>query len=164
MVVAGQPLKKQDAYVSLAASVNSVCGSNWSSKNAKSRYEAYLKTYKETAQDSNRTGFGVTEEDNTNDIFTIMDKLESLCPFFYKMDNLFGSRQNVVPSNVQESENLRASDVEDGEDGEEYTTDKENDSDILKKKPKAPKTPQNATLPQMSSSGTSKSKRQVKAI
>jgi hypothetical protein len=63
--------------------------------NAKSRYDAYLKTYKEAACESRRTGFGIFEEDEFLNIRTIEEKLEHMSPYFSKMDVLFGDRQNV---------------------------------------------------------------------
>ena len=108
------------------------------------------------ARQSNRTGFGLTDEDKENGIFTIMEKLEHMCPNFNKMDNLFGNRQNVMPSNVQESVLIE----------NDEQSDKENDGDTLEEEeeglsPKVSqlKTPKNSFLPQMGSSGTSNVKK-----
>lgn len=49
----------------------------------------YLSTY--------GTGFGLTEEDNLKGIYSIMDKLDDMCPFFSKIDKLFGGKPNVKP-------------------------------------------------------------------
>jgi t-SNARE complex subunit (syntaxin) len=45
----------------------------------------------------------VDDEDRAKGIKTIEDKLESMCPFFSRMDALFGERQNVIPSFVDDS-------------------------------------------------------------
>ena len=47
LVVAGKKVKKSDAYKSLADYVNGACKTQWDPMNAKSRYDAYLKTYKD---------------------------------------------------------------------------------------------------------------------
>lgn len=47
-VVAGAKLKKKDAYDEMADYINQQCCTNWTSKDTKSRFESYLKTYKET--------------------------------------------------------------------------------------------------------------------
>jgi hypothetical protein len=104
LVVAGKKVKKLDAYKSLAEYVNGACKTQWDHLNAKSRYDAYLKNYKEAARESHRTGFGISEEDEVLNIRTIEEKLEHMCPYFSKMDVLFGDRQNVNPANVQEME------------------------------------------------------------
>jgi hypothetical protein len=48
----------------------------WTAKQAKNSYEAYLKLYKETKSKSEKTGFGVTEDDLENGVRTIEDKLD----------------------------------------------------------------------------------------
>lgn len=70
---------------------------------AKSRFESYYGAYKKTKLASKGTGFGVTDEDKLKGITTVEEKLESLCPFFSSMDELFGSKPNVNPANVSES-------------------------------------------------------------
>jgi hypothetical protein len=57
-----------------------------------------LKAYKTVKR--SQTGWGVTEADTENGIFTIDEKLESMCQFFSKLDSLYGSRQNVSPTSV----------------------------------------------------------------
>jgi len=70
-VQAGAKLKKKDGYESLASWVNERCGTNWSTDQAASRYEAYLKLYKKTkAELLDVTGkkFGLGEEDFADNI------------------------------------------------------------------------------------------------
>jgi hypothetical protein len=75
LVVAGKKVKKSDAYKSLADYVTRACKTQWDPINAKSRYDAYLKTYKEAARESRRTGFGNSEEDEFLNIRTIEETI-----------------------------------------------------------------------------------------
>ena len=47
-VVAGKKLKKENAYPMLAAHVNQMCSSNWTAKDAKSRWRSFHNCYKDT--------------------------------------------------------------------------------------------------------------------
>lgn len=46
---------------------------------------------------SSKTGFGVTDEDRSNGIYTLASKLDNLCPCYQRMDNLYGKKPNVKP-------------------------------------------------------------------
>ena len=128
-IVAGSKLKKTDAYRELADYVNEACGTNWNQKIAKSRYESYLKTYKETKKalyDTGNEKFMIGPKDIKMGIDTLEKKRDKMCNYYDRMDLLFGGRQNVVPSYVQETgrrtlEDLQepTSDSEDMEDEEE---------------------------------------------
>jgi hypothetical protein len=48
------------------------------------------------------TGWGVTDDDISKGITTIAAKLEASCAKFMELDMLYGSRQNVDPSHVEE--------------------------------------------------------------
>jgi len=105
-IVAGAKVKKTDAYGELADHINAVCGTNWTTKVAKSRYESYLKTYKETKKalyDTGNEKFMIGPKDIKMGINTLEKKREKLCSYFDRMDQLFGSRQNVVPAYIQET-------------------------------------------------------------
>jgi hypothetical protein len=102
-VVAGKKLKRTDGYEALAKYVNQTCNSGWDTKIAKSRFEAYKKTYTQTVRASCQTGFGVTAADKAKGIDTVEKKLENMCTNFSQMDRLFGDRQNVVPTHVHQS-------------------------------------------------------------
>jgi hypothetical protein len=82
IVVSGKKLKKTDAYKEFALYANKVTKSDWTDKQAKGRYESLLKAYKTVKR--SQTGWGVTEADTENGIFTIDEKLESMCQFFSK--------------------------------------------------------------------------------
>ncbi|KAI9917817.1 hypothetical protein PsorP6_012612 [Peronosclerospora sorghi] len=100
-LTSGKKLRKLDGYRALAQYVNrKVPGTDWDEKAGKSRYESYLATYKKTRAKSNTTGFGLTDADRRSDRHTIDAKLDFMCPFFNRMDNLFGSRQNVNPTYI----------------------------------------------------------------
>lgn len=105
-VVAGAKLKKKDAYTELADFVNQQCGSSWTAENAQSRYRAYLKLYKETRRnidDGSKEKFCLGPDDFSKGIDTIEKKIEKLCPFYYRLETLYGSKQNIIPSFVYES-------------------------------------------------------------
>jgi hypothetical protein len=52
---------------------------------------------------SETTGYGLDADDEIKGITTIDAKLELICPYYQKMDELFGHRQNVLPENVLEA-------------------------------------------------------------
>lgn len=99
-LVAGQKLRKTDGYALLATAVNAEHNVGWESKNAKNRWNTYHASYVKTRTQSQKTGFGVTDTDKTKGINTVEEKLESLCPFFERLDRLFGHRQNINPFSV----------------------------------------------------------------
>ncbi|KAI9906062.1 hypothetical protein PsorP6_013470 [Peronosclerospora sorghi] len=82
------------------STLRKVSGTEWDEKAGKSRYESYLATYKKIRAKSNPTGFGITDADRRADRHTIDAKLDFMCPFFNRMDNLFGIRQNVNPTYI----------------------------------------------------------------
>ena len=47
-VVAGSKLKKKDAFSNMADFVNGKCGTNWSSKDAETRWRSHYKSYTKT--------------------------------------------------------------------------------------------------------------------
>ena len=53
--------------------------------------------------DSGNEKLQLGPSDIANGYNTIEQKVESLCPFFYRWDALFGSRQNVAPSFLYET-------------------------------------------------------------
>ncbi|KAG0058217.1 hypothetical protein BGZ92_007227, partial [Podila epicladia] len=63
----------------------------------KERFKRYKAKYYKTKTVSLGTGFGIVTEDRRKGIYSIADKLDNMCPFFSKMDKLFGSKPNVVP-------------------------------------------------------------------
>ena len=109
IVTAGAKVSKASAYASLAAYVNNKTGSTWTADNAKSRLAAWMKLYKETSRDYENTGgakYCLNEVDLKNGL-TLEDKLEEDCPFYRRMETLFGGRQNVMPSHVWQSSQLQ---------------------------------------------------------
>ncbi|KAI9917838.1 hypothetical protein PsorP6_012447 [Peronosclerospora sorghi] len=100
-LTSGQKLRKLDGYRALAQYVNrKVPGTKWDKKAEKSRYESYMATYKKNRAKSNTTGFGLTDPDRLADRHTIYANIDFMCPFFNRMDSLFGSRQNVNPTYI----------------------------------------------------------------
>ena len=106
MVIAGTKLTKKYGYESLADYVNQKCGTSWTYENAEARYKAYLKMYKEISRAYRNPGeekYCLGQSDYSKGITTIDQKLDKDCPSFHRMDRLFGSKQNVIPSYVMQS-------------------------------------------------------------
>jgi hypothetical protein len=102
--MAGAKLTKTAAYQDLAEYVNTKCSTNWTKDACQNRYTAYYKLYKETKaafDNVNGEKYCLTELDLKNGV-TIDKKLEKDCPYFYRLDALFGSRQNIKPSYTME--------------------------------------------------------------
>ena len=88
-VVSGKKLKKKDAYASLANFINRNHNSDTTDTEAKNKYDWMLRKFKKANE------LAKTESD--------ADALEKACPFYKQLDELFGERQNVNPSNTMES-------------------------------------------------------------
>ena len=43
------------------------------------------------------TGFGITDEDKEKGIHLVEGKMDTLCPFYKDMDELFGKKANITP-------------------------------------------------------------------
>lgn len=106
MVIAGHKTSKDKAYEDLAAFVYQRCaGTLWSTKQCKSRYKAYKNLYRSVLyewQNKGGTKFGLSDADRAMGMTCVKEKLEKLCPFFFEMDRLFGSRQNINPAFTME--------------------------------------------------------------
>ncbi|KAI8603744.1 hypothetical protein EDD21DRAFT_318592 [Dissophora ornata] len=63
---------------------------NLTGKAVKELFGRHKKVYEEVKQKSEKTGFGLTDEDHENGINTIRAKLESVCMCFGRMDGFFG--------------------------------------------------------------------------
>ncbi|KAF9190088.1 hypothetical protein BGZ51_008971 [Haplosporangium sp. Z 767] len=63
----------------------------------KERFNRHKSLYLKVKEMSKATGFGVTKEDRSNNIYTVARKLESMCTCYERMDALFGHRPNVDP-------------------------------------------------------------------
>jgi hypothetical protein len=123
VVKAGQKLTKASAFEDMARFISKICSISWDAKVAKSRYESYCKMYKNAIQESLKTGFGITDLDRSQGITTVNAKLNKICPFFDRMNMLFGERQNIKPSNVQctarPTNNAELTSIIDNNDGDE---------------------------------------------
>ena len=61
------------------------------------RFKNYQSKYKKAQFASKSTGFGVTDEDIEAGITSVKEKLNSMCPYFHEMDDLFGDWADVNP-------------------------------------------------------------------
>ena len=101
MVVAGKKLKKTSGHAELADHVHAACGGvRWDGKTAGARLKSMVKIYKETKRlylNPNGPKFGLSENDLARGLNTIESKLNDMCPFYAKLDALYGERANVLP-------------------------------------------------------------------
>jgi hypothetical protein len=106
IVIAGTKTKKRDGFVNMSQFVNEKCKSNWSADNAESRFKSWFKKYTTTKrkfEDNSGAKYCLSDKDIQKGINSIDVKLNKDCPFYRKLDNLFGGRQNVLPSFVMQS-------------------------------------------------------------
>ena len=61
------------------------------------RFKTYRSKYRKAQMLSKSTGFGLTDEDRLQGISSVAQKLDTLCPYFSGMDELFGSSANITP-------------------------------------------------------------------
>eukprot|EP00474_Spongospora_subterranea_P011618 CRZ12076.1 hypothetical protein [Spongospora subterranea] len=104
-MIAGQKLSKTAGFQAMATFVVNIRNTrSCTAAVAKSRYSSYRKRYKNAKKISQpgATGHGITDIDRKKNITTIEQKLESMCPFFERMDRVLGNRQNVTPSAIAE--------------------------------------------------------------
>ena len=66
-------------------------------KQMRERFRTYKLNYIKANKFSQSTGAGVTEADIERGIHTVEDKLDDICPYYEKMDNIFGNMPNVWP-------------------------------------------------------------------
>jgi hypothetical protein len=71
----------------------------------------------------------LSKKDFQNGISTIEQKKENDCMYFKRMDDIFGSKQNVIPPYTAESQNSTMSDSEDDCSSEEEDEEKADDSE-----------------------------------
>ncbi|KAF8942590.1 hypothetical protein BGZ47_006327 [Haplosporangium gracile] len=96
----GQPNKSRNhGYAALADAVSKQSKGrlNINGKNMRERFKRHIKVFTSTKAKGNSAGFGVTDEDTRNGIYTVTHKLESMCTCYARMDALFGLRLNVTP-------------------------------------------------------------------
>lgn len=62
-----------------------------------SRFQTYKSRYMKAKGRMNQTGFGLTAEEKNAGV-TIAKKLDNMCPFFERMDMIFGKKANVEPA------------------------------------------------------------------
>ncbi|KAG0007919.1 hypothetical protein BGZ81_004488, partial [Podila clonocystis] len=70
---------------------------NVDGRGVKERFARYKTSYRKVQAMDRMTGFGITEADRKKGILSLEAKREWLCPFYEKMDKLFGKKPNVVP-------------------------------------------------------------------
>ena len=103
----GQKLTKTDGYKALAEWMNKMLKDPariWTEKEGKSRWEACMVKYKNAFEQINsQTGFGLTVKDEKMGICTIAEKADRLCPYYDRLNSLFGHRQNIRPSVIVEA-------------------------------------------------------------
>ena len=68
------------------------------------RFRTFKLNYIKANKFSRSTGAGVTESDLEKGINTLEEKLDEICPYYQKMDKLFGHMPNVQPLCQQDTQ------------------------------------------------------------
>jgi hypothetical protein len=105
-VVAGMPTSKKTGFQMMAEFVNQRTSSNWTSNDASTHFKSWGKKFKSTSRSYQNPGgkkFMLGEKDFKKNVRTIEDKLNHLCPLFFRLQTLFGNRQNVMPTYVHQT-------------------------------------------------------------
>ena len=68
-----------------------------SAKQMLERFKNYRAKYRKAHMLSISTGFGISAADQEKGIWSVFEKLDSICPYYDKMDELFGKHANVSP-------------------------------------------------------------------
>ncbi|CAH7672977.1 hypothetical protein PPACK8108_LOCUS7830 [Phakopsora pachyrhizi] len=69
----------------------------------KEQFKTYKAKYVKAKKASDFTGFGVSEDDQSNGIITITQKLKIFCACFEQMDVIFGSQTNITSPSVADT-------------------------------------------------------------
>ncbi|POM64535.1 Hypothetical protein PHPALM_19921 [Phytophthora palmivora] len=95
----GKQFTKTDGFKSMAAALGKSSKGKFDLKplQMRSRFATYKTRYTRAKAYEETTGAGVTDEDEANGIYTLQQKLNSMCPWYDKMDGLFGKKSNVAP-------------------------------------------------------------------
>ncbi|KAF5195668.1 hypothetical protein FRX31_014746 [Thalictrum thalictroides] len=67
------------------------------------RLRQYKNLFVKATDFQKKTGSGLTDEDRQKGIFSISQKLNTICPFFERMDLLFGNKPNINPLVIDSS-------------------------------------------------------------
>jgi hypothetical protein len=107
--VSGKTPTKTEGYKELAVYFNS-CRVNskgfvpLTPKSIQNQWQYYFNKYRKLKQCiMAETGYGVTDEDRERGIVTIDQKNDDLCPYYERMDSLYGEDANVVAFGLFES-------------------------------------------------------------
>ncbi|CAH7683476.1 hypothetical protein PPACK8108_LOCUS17010, partial [Phakopsora pachyrhizi] len=111
------------------------------SKQMRDCFKTYKNKYVKAKDMSKQTGFGITEEDKKNKIFSISHKLNDVCPCYEDMDQLFGSKPNITlmgdtldsyhiikPPNSSKSGNISSHEKDPGPTSEVNNSDKHSEA------------------------------------
>ncbi|POM77120.1 Hypothetical protein PHPALM_5543 [Phytophthora palmivora] len=131
-VVHGAGITKIDGFKRMAAYIHGavkakMCSTGiydtgitepWPALVCQSRWKSYFARYKSTRDKlKHQTGFGITAEMLAHGM-TLEDMVEKACPYFYRLDALFGEQSNVEPSShtvepeCEEGDNVWGRDVD----------------------------------------------------
>ncbi|KAL3691188.1 hypothetical protein R1sor_004839 [Riccia sorocarpa] len=94
--VGGKFQTKTTAFGVMAVQLQSLGFPPCTAKNLYKKVNRYKVRYETALSMLKETGGGLTDED-INRGLTIEDKLNKACPFFNRMDALFGTKANIVP-------------------------------------------------------------------
>lgn len=100
------PKSKVNGYQLMAANLkNKTKGRmDLSPKQMMERFKNYRSKYRKAHMLSSSTGFGISQADQERGIRSVFEKLDSICPYYDKMDELFGQHANVTPTYCEDSQ------------------------------------------------------------
>ncbi|KAI1002698.1 hypothetical protein K3495_g5507 [Podosphaera aphanis] len=107
--VSGQVFTRTRAYKNFTDYLNYVRkqegerGPDLHPASVRERLRTFKNKYFNTYKAARVTGFGVTEEDRRRGITSIDAKLESMCPFYWRMHAIFGVKKPTIPAASEDS-------------------------------------------------------------
>jgi hypothetical protein len=95
----GKGISKITGFNRMAEHVNQTCGTCYTGTQMQGKFSYWRAKFSKAVafQSAGSSGEGITDFDIANDIHTIADKLESICPFYYKWEEFYGEKPNMRP-------------------------------------------------------------------
>lgn len=115
-MTSGIAKSKKAGFTAMAQYVNNAHKTEWTWKQVSSGWDTFRKNFLKVRTLYLNTGFGLDTDDEMLGLETIDDKLDSMCPFFTRMEILISYKQNVNPS--RDLTTPTGSEIEDNDDQE----------------------------------------------
>lgn len=85
---------------------------DFSSKQIWEQFKNYQVKYSKAHSMSISTWFGITNDDKAKGINSLIEKLESRCPFYSHMEEIFGKTANITPLTKYDTQRSESNDRE----------------------------------------------------